>query len=365
MADARFRDWHRAGPLAIATTAVIAGLVAPGCGDGNTSASGGSGGTTTTTTTSSGGTGGTGGMTGGTGGSTGGSTGGFNPAVTEAAKAKALDSTPDSTGDVIYFTASSDDGPGVFSVPGNGGAVTKVFAGDPFAAPLGISISNDDKTLFVADPGAESNPDDPKTALGAIWSLPASGAAPTALNGSSGTMPRGLDIGDDSGEETIFFTGVDAADGKPGLFKMPVGGGTPKAVAKGAPFVDPSGVAVGKTKTFVTDTIASAGKLGSVLLVEGGVATVYLPEIGVGYPTGVALSSDEKTLYLSGIDPDTGTDVIRIVDVATKMVTPYSAMGIDMNRDAGGLHRARKSDVFSWADLSAGGTGAVYRVTFK
>ena len=363
MADARFRDWHRAGPKVVTMTAVIAGLMAPGCGDGNPSASGGSGGTTTSST-SSGGTGGTGGMTGGTGGMTGGSTGGFNPAVTEITKAKALDSTPDSTGDVIYFTASSDEGPGVFSVPGNGGAATKVFAGDPFAAPLGISISNDDKTLLVADPGAESDPDDPKTALGAIWSLPVGGAAPTALNGSSGTMPRGLDIGDDSGEETIFFTGVDTADGEPGVFKMPVGGGTPKAVAKGAPFVDPSGIAVGKTKTFVTDTIASANKLGSVLLVEGGTATVYLPEIGVGYPTGVALSSDEKTLYLSGIDPETGIDVILIVDVATKMVTPYS-MGIEKNRDAGGLHRARKSDVFSWSDLTAGGTGAVYRVTFK
>lgn len=362
MAFRRLRNWHRAGPSAIAITAILAGAAAQGCGGSDTgSSNGGSTTTTTTSSTSSGGTGGTGGATGGTGGST----GGGSPSVQEAAKAKAFDSTPDSAGEVIYFTASGDEGPGVYSVSANGGAVTKVFAGDPLAAPLGISITNDDKTLLVADPGAEENPDDPKTPLGAIFAIPAGGGAPSVVSGSSGTMPRGLDIGDDGGEETIFFTGVDGT-GKVGVFKMPVGGGAPKAIAVGAPFVDPSGIAVGKTATFVTDTVSSATKQGTVLRVANGEATVFLPEIGAGYPTGVALSADEKTLYVSGIDPDTGTDVVLVVDVATKTVTPYNGGDVGKNRDAAGLHRARKSDVFSWADLSAGGgLGGVYKVTFK
>ncbi|MFO0593113.1 MAG: hypothetical protein U0441_36560 [Polyangiaceae bacterium] len=361
MAVRRLRNWHRAGP-AIATAAILSGLSAQGCGGSDTgSSNGGSTTTTTTSSTATGGTGGTGGATGGTGGSTGGGA----PSVQEAAKAKAFDSTPDSAGEVIYFTASGDEGPAVYSVPADGGTVTKVFAGDPLAAPLGISISNDDKTLFVADPGAEANVDDPKTALGAIFSIPAGGGTPTVLNGSSGTMPRGVDIGDDGGEETLFFTGVDGT-GKAGVFKMPVGGGTPSAVAVGAPFVDPSGIAVGKTQTFVTDTVSSATKMGAVIVIANGEASVFLPEIGVGYPTGVALSADEKTLYLSGIDPDTGTDVVLVVDVATKNVTPFNGGDVGKNRDAAGLHRARKTDVFSWADLSAGnGAGGVYRVTFK
>lgn len=360
MADGRFRNWHRAGPSAAAITAIVVGAYSAGCGGSDTGSSSGGSGTTTTTTSTSTSMGGTG----GTGGSTGGTTGGGEPTVQEAAKAKAFDSTPDSAGDVIYFTGSGDEGPSVFSVPAMGGAVTKVFAGDPLAAPLGITISNDDSTLFVADPGAEANVDDPKTTLGAIYSIPVGGGTPKVVNGTAGTAPRGVDIGDSAGEETLFFTGV-TSEGKAGVFQMPIGGGNPQTVAVGAPFEDPSGIAVGKTKTFVTDAVSSGTKRGSVILVEGGAASVFLSDIGVGYPAGVSLSADEKTLYVSGIDPDTGIDVVLIVDVATKMVTPYSSGGIEKNRDAAGLHRARKADIFSWADLSAGGTGGVYRVTFK
>src|SRR5258708_35899630 len=53
-----------------------------------------------------------------------------------------LDATPDPDGKTIYFTAISPiDGPGVFSVPAAGGAVTTVFARDPFGSPFGIAIT--------------------------------------------------------------------------------------------------------------------------------------------------------------------------------------------------------------------------------
>lgn len=361
MAGARFMSWHRAGPLAIA---VIAWGSLPGCGGDDTNNTGGS-----TTTTSSSSSGGTGGMaTGGTGG-TGGSTGGSEPEVKALATGRVLDSTPNSTADVVYFTGSNADGTGVFSVPGAGGNASVVFVGDPFTAPLGITISGDDNTLFVADPGAEDKPDDPKTSLGAILSLAASGGNPSIMTGSLGYRPRGVDIRSDAGEETIFFTGVDKTEGKPGVFQIPAAGGAAKPVAMGAPFVDPSGIAVGKSLIFVADTSADSGtavsRTGQVIQIDNGVAQTFVADIGVGYPTGIALSSDESTLYVSGVDPETGFDVVYIVDVATKAISPYSAGDVGKNRDAGGLHRARKSDVFSWADLSAGGTGTVYRVTFK
>ena len=366
MAGARFMSWHRAGPLAIA---VIAWVSLPGCGDDNNTTSGG--GSTSTSTSSTGGTGGatggTGGTTGGTGGTTGGA-GGSEPEVTALTSARAFDSTPDSLGEVVYFTGVDMDGAGVFSIPKGGGAASVVFVGDPFAAPLGITISGDDQTLFVADPGAEDKPDDPTTSVGAIYSVQAVGAAPALLTGSLGYRPRGVDIRDDAGEETIFFTGVDKADGKPGVFSMPVAGGSAKVISKDALFADPSGIAVGKTLIYVADTNAYNGTavsaVGSVIVIDNGTASTFVPNLGVGYPTGIALSTDEKTLYVSGIDPETGFDLAYIVDTTTKAVTKFNVGDIGKNRDAGGLHRARKADVFSWADLSAGGTGGVYRVKF-
>src|SRR5437867_1444418 len=90
-----------------------------------------------------------------------------------------LDATPDPDGKIIYFTAISPiDGPGVFSVPATGGAVTKVFAGDPFVSPFGIAITGDGKTLYIADSGAQNASD-----LGSVWVVPVGGGMPTALSG--------------------------------------------------------------------------------------------------------------------------------------------------------------------------------------
>ena len=50
--------------------------------------------------------------------------------------------------------------------------------------------------------------------------------------------------------------------------------------------------------------------------------------------------------------------------MATGEVSSADA-GIADNTDAGGLHRARNADLFSWADLTAGGRGTVYRIEFK
>jgi len=134
-------------------------------------------------------------------------------------------------------------------------------------------------------------------------------------------------------------------------------------------FVDPSGVAVGKTQTFVTDAVASDEKMARVVVIDkGGDASIYLDTLSLGYPAGVALTLDEKTLILSGIDLATGFDRVLLVDVASKAVTAYGDADVNVkdNTDAGGLHRGRKTDVFSWADLTAGASGgAVYRISFK
>ena len=360
MANARHRHrlWHRAGPAAALTMGtLLVAAAASGCDDGSES-------TTTTTSSTNNTTSSTGGGgAGGTGGA--GSTG--TPELKKVAEAATvLDSTPDSTGDNIYYVAQLDGSPAVLGVAADG-TVTNVFVGDPLGGPVGISISTDDKTLYVADAAYDVTADDPNSLRGALLKMGTSAdSTPSVMAGTAGYRPRGIDVLEDPSGDIVFFTGVDPSTGEAGLFSIPAAGGAVSKVATGAPFEDPSGVAVGKEKIYVTDTLASDQRFSSVIVVEGGSAKTYLPKVRVGYPAGVALGMDEKTLYVSGIDDVTETDVVLVIDLASDAVTPFSNDILKANTDAGGLHRARKSDVFSWADLTAGALGgAVYKVTFK
>jgi hypothetical protein len=153
-----------------------------------------------------------------------------------------LDATPDPMGNTIYFTAVDPvNGPGVFKVPADGSNTTPtaVKVGDPFAAPFGISTSSDGTQLYIADPGAvdpTSNVD-----IGLIFAMPAGGGTPVALAGSEQTRARSLDVVKEGSADVIYFTGIDKTDSSPGIFKMPASGGSVSVVAKGSPFLDPSG----------------------------------------------------------------------------------------------------------------------------
>jgi hypothetical protein len=312
-----------------------------------------------------GGTGGTGGMTTTTTTSMGGGT--PTPTAVGNSGQIAIDSTPDSAAEFIYFTGGKAGDAGIFKVPGNGGMVTDLFVGAPLAGPVGITITSDDKTLFVADPGYDIDID--KGVIGALLSLSTSPSTPAVVMGTEGYKPHGVDIYPAQEGDTLYFTGIDPANGKPGVFTKLAAGGGVSVLAEGAPFVDPSGVAAGKTQTFVTDAVASDAQLARLVVIDNTTkeASTLVDALGLGYPAGVALSQDETVVYLSGVDLATGNDRIYAVDVASKKVTAYGDKdpNIKDNTDAGGLHRARKSEVYSWADLTAGGTGTVYRVELK
>jgi DNA-binding beta-propeller fold protein YncE len=62
-----------------------------------------------------------------------------------------LDATPDPDGNQIYFTAMSSRGAGVFRVPAAGGTVVTLTVGLPVTTPVGIAVSTDGNTLYLAD----------------------------------------------------------------------------------------------------------------------------------------------------------------------------------------------------------------------
>jgi DNA-binding beta-propeller fold protein YncE len=343
----RTRFWHPVGPAAGIGALLVFAAANPGCscGDDTNPAQ------TSSTTTSGGGTGGTGGS------------GGSGPLALEschndgATFQSPLDATPDATGETVYFTALTIDGdPGVFGAACNG-PITTLAAGDPLAAPFNIALSIGGTAVYVADPGAEG----PMDEKGMIFRIPTAGGAPAPIAGTEGTQPHGLDVmADVDGAETLWFTGVDPSDGAPALLTIPADGGTVTVVAKGAPFSDPSGVALKVDGTaYVADTDGGADRLATIIEVAQGNATVIASGIEVGYPAGVALTLDEMSLVVSGYNRDKETDAVIFVDLATQAVSSLEA-GIDTFNESAGLHRARNAEVFAWADSRAQGSGTVF-----
>ena len=131
--------------------------------------------------------------------------------------------------------------------------------------PSGITVSTDGQMLFISDPAVVLNGQDG----GAIFTLPAQGGDPTPLTGTGGYSPHGLVLQRIDNADQLYFTGVDPADGLPGLFRIPASGGSVTAVAKDAPFNDPQGVAVTRTGTaYVVDSSAGDNRTAVVIEVK-------------------------------------------------------------------------------------------------
>jgi hypothetical protein len=286
-------------------------------------------------------------------------------AVNDMRSRAPMDATPSANGERIYYTAlgTGDDGvsaPGVFAVAASGeGEIELLALGAPLTAPVGVSISPDGETLFLAD-SAWSGGDG--AGVGAIVSLPSSGGTPQALAATQGYVPRGLVIAEVEGEDFVYFTGSDPTTGEPGAFRTTLGGGAVDVLASGAPFVDPAGIAVTHDGVvYVVDGLASSDGSGQagVLRIEDGEAARMVEGLGVGFPAGIAVTTDASTVLVSGLDPTTRRDRVYLLDAKAAELSiitePFSKFG-----EPAGLHRAHDQNTFAWADAEANGAGTVY-----
>lgn len=269
-----------------------------------------------------------------------------------------FDATPDPKGENVYFTALTVEGvPAIFKASAKGGPVTILHQGAPLAAPFGITISEDGQTLFVADGSAELGEGDDLPEDGAIFTLSIAGGSPRALSGTEGTSPRGVEVRGDS----LYFTGKKA--GQASVFKAPIVGGAPTALVAGAPLREPSGIAItAGGDVYVVDASADDTVRAGVFKVDAGKAELVKDGFDVGHPAGLALIGDDKALLVSGLDPVKRTDVVYRVELADKSQKEFSAVIGEFSESAG-LHKAKGSDVYAWADGRANATGTVYVLT--
>ncbi len=207
-------------------------------------------------------------------------------------------------------------------------------------------------SCYIADPQA-----------GQIFVLPVDGGTLSALRGTEGTAPRGMDVVSEGGQDMLYFTGRSPGDGQPAVFKrLATGDGAPALIVKGAPLVEPDGIARTQTGAlFVADRSAAGGGFGGVFKIEGTAVTSVVERACLGTPAGIALTKDEAVLLISALQPDRASDQVLLVNLST-LQTGSITSGIAQNQHAGGVHRARNSNIFSWADSSAGGRGYVYRI---
>jgi len=276
-----------------------------------------------------------------------------------------VDATPSPDGNDIYFIASTrkadPDGlgfervPAIFKVSSKGGPLTKLHEGAPLGSPFGITISDDGQKLFIADSAADTSDD---RSDGKVWTMGTGGGEPTALAGTEGLKPGGVEVAGDQ----LYVTG--RKDGQAGVFRTGLGGGNLSALKTGAPFTDPSGVAVAKSgDVYVVDSGSAMSQQAGASVIKvtaDGNASVIVEGLAVGHPGGIALAADDKTLFVSGLDGASGTDRVFKVTLDGMKVEEAFTSTIGEFYESAGLHRARTTNVFAWADSRANKTGTVY-----
>ena len=234
-------------------------------------------------------------------------------------------------------------------------SIETLYSGDLLANPLDLAVSLDGETLYIADPaGSEEG-------TGALLSLPVGGGEPSVV--LSGVSPRAVTVADDG---SVYFSGSTESDREPAVFVLNGSQATP--LFTGAPLVDPSGIAVERdgavlvADTRLFDGDSDVNSEAGIIRIEDGVATVFASGFATGYPAGVALTQDGKSLIISGQGKDR-SDTVYLVDMANPELAPreITASFSKYQDSAAGLHRAHGSDTFVWASLAADG-GTVYKI---
>ena len=212
-------------------------------------------------------------------------------------------------GSEFYFTAYDTNlVPAVFetsSAPGS--TATELAAGEPLEAPIGLVMSCDGSTMYVADMGAD---------IGAVLSV-STGGALSSLGASSIVRPGGLAMGPDC--KTLYATGL-TTDGVPALFTLSVNGGDASIVWMGTPLVSPTGLHVDDMGVaWVMDHLAMGDNGQGVLFAipsDGSAANEVISDLRMGTPGGVSLTAGGGIAVMPTLDHD-GNAQLTSVDIAS------------------------------------------------
>ncbi len=275
-----------------------------------------------------------------------------------------LDAIPNSMGTAVFFTAFTPTGePAVFraTIPAAGAppaTPTVVAMSNGLEFPVGITLSNDDNTLYVADQSADRGMD---PGLGAIFSLPASGGTPAVLNvGTELVQPASITISTDGNDLLIAGQQRNDMGQQRALFRVPRAGGAAMVLTNN--LVDPSGVSQGPMGNIIVhDTRRGGARSATAVTVGASSVTDFAGNLVANYPAGLAFATDSRSALFSGADPDVGDGLLTFSGADGRPAAPAS-LSAGMQTPLG-LHRARTMNAWAVADESAGGNGQIFLVT--
>jgi DNA-binding beta-propeller fold protein YncE len=247
-------------------------------------------------------------------------------------------------GRTFYFTAwDMDQEPALFQVDAAPGSTAKALAtGDPLDAPIGLVMSCDGATVYIADMGGED---------GALLAASTSSGDVTELGSTGVSRPSGLAMAPDC--KSLFASGR-LADGTPALFEVPIGGGEARVVYQGAPLVSPTGLHVDDKRVVWALDHHALGASGEGVLfavsADGGEATEVMSNLQLGTPGGCSLTAGGGVAVIPTRDAD-GNAQLTSVDIATGEVTQLATPDV---AEPAGVRSARKAGVFALVDSAAG-----------
>lgn len=274
-----------------------------------------------------------------------------------------LSGTPLPAGGVAFIAVERGDDetpphPALFR-GSSGEEASVLYAGPLLQNPIDLDVSSDGASILVAD-GAHLD-ENGENRGGAILTFPVEGGEPAAS--AVGYQPRAVTAADTG---AVYFSGRDPESGAPGVFEL--AGEAVYAVYVGAPLVDPSGIAVfGDGRLLVADTSFSDGEdsaiasRGAVVELDSGEARLFASGFETGYPAGLALTTDDRVLIVSGQGPDS-SNLVFLFDTEHPDRDPLIETAFASEAwSSGGLHRAHGENRFAWCDRAAGG-GTVYAI---
>ena len=237
--------------------------------------------------------------------------------------------------------------PALFRIAARGGSTAeKLAAGEPLESPLGLVLSCDGKTLYVADIGGDT---------GAVLAVATSGGAITDLAVTGIVRPGGLAMGPDCA--TLYATGR-TARGLPALFTLSTMGGAASTVWAGEPLSAPTGVHVDDAGVaWVMDHRAVGARGEGVLFAipqDGSAATEVVSDLRMGTFGGVSLTAGGGVAVMPTVDAD-GRGQLTSVEIASGTVQQLATPELV---DPAGLRTARAAGVFAVVDSEG---GAIYR----
>lgn len=252
-------------------------------------------------------------------------------------------------GKSFYFAARDElNEPAIFRVSSEPGSTPEVLAaGAPLDMPIGLVMSCDGDTLFIADMGSDG---------GAVLSLSTKAGGAAADLGAAGIdRPGGLAMAKDCA--TLYATGRTDA-GEPALFSLPTTGGAASVVYQGAPLVAPSGLHIDdQYVAWVMDNRAHGDSGEGVLFAiprDGSAATPVISNLRMGTPGGVSLTAGGGTAVMPTRDAE-GNAQLTSVNIKSGEAVQLAAPGMI---DPAGLRTARSAGVFAIVDSEG---GAIYR----